>query len=489
MLANVRRLGLAVSGGSDSVALLRLLLPLCRAAGVAPVVLHVDHGLRGAASAADARFVARLAKRLGLECRVAGLPGPGKPSDPVTSRPSPASQSLEMAARAARQQFFREAKKQCGLDAIATGHTADDVAETLLLRLARGSGAAGLSGLRPVHAVAGVKYVRPLLECSHAELRAWLRRKRQGWREDASNRDEAIPRNRLRHAVLPWLERHWSPSIRGMLVQSASILRDEDALLEDLARQELRIALPSGGSGLELSDRFSALPLALQRRMIRQWLIEAGHPEAAGWRDVEGVLARLRIGAAWQATLSGGLRVRAKDGVLQRVDPPVAGTDGNAGLPVAKGSPRVPSRGRARARSGAVSVPCHSAELALPGRVDVAGVRVTTRLAKGIVRTAGPVGALPSSCTLDAAALRGRVLLVRTRRPGDRIRPLGLAGTKALQDLFVDAKVPAAQRDQLPLLVVDDEVVWVPGYRVARTFAVRGARAAAVRVDMQVKGP
>jgi len=187
-----------------------------------------------------------------------------------------------MRARTARQAFFRVAARQERLDAIATGHTADDVAETLLLRLARGSGATGLSGLRPCHTVAGVNYVRPLLGCTHEELRVWLRRKRQAWREDASNRNERIPRNRLRHTVLPWLERRWSPSIRAMLAQSAAILRDEDALLDEMARKELSRLSPrstvrrSGGPAVRLSDSgvrrqavVRATPLS-DRRWLRQ---------------------------------------------------------------------------------------------------------------------------------------------------------------------------------------------------------------------------
>jgi tRNA(Ile)-lysidine synthase len=121
----------------------------------------------------------------------------------------------------------------------------------------------------------------------------------------------------------------------------------------------------------------------------------------------------------------------------------------------------------------------------VPGVVHVAGVRITARHAHGIVRTEGSVGALPSACTLDAAALRGRTLVARTRQSGDRIRPLGLNGSKSVQDLLVDAKVPQAQRDRLPLLVVDEEVVWVPGYRVAQKFAVCGPRAASVRIEMK----
>ena len=500
MLAGVKRLGLAVSGGSDSVALLRLLLPICRAEGITPVVLHFDHGLRGAASAADARFVERLAGKLGVECQVSGVRcevvgvrrGAGSATDiehekPTTYHRTPPTQSLEMSARVARQTFFRDVARQAQLDAIATGHTADDVAETLLLRLARGSGATGLSGLRPVHTVTGVKYVRPLLGCAHAKLRAWLRRQRQIWREDASNRDENIPRNRVRHTVLPWLEQNWSPSIRAMMVQSASILRDEDALLEELARKELDQCSPTDGPTVRLSDGITiastlhlppaTLPLALQRRVIRQWLMAAGHPEAAGWGEVDGILAKLRERSTWQVVLPGNLLLRAKGGRLQLVEAAQGG------------GPRVPERGLARPRSGrATSALSDYTELPVPGRVIVAGVRVSARRSKGIVRTPGPVGVLPSACSLDAASLLGKKLLVRTRRPGDRIQPLGLDGSKTLQDLFVDAKIPVEQRDRIPLLVVDDEVVWVPGYRVAKAFAVRGPTSASVRVEMKVIG-
>ena len=529
MLAGVRRLGVAVSGGSDSVALLRLLVPLCRAAGVTPVALHFDHGLRGAASAADARFVARLARRMGVACRmgraaaVAGFEdedeGRSAIRQPATKNQerrtkneklvSPATQSLEMRARAARQIFFREAAQHERLDAIATGHTADDVAETLLLRLARGSGATGLSGLRPCHTVADVKYVRPVLECTHAELRAWLRRKRQTWREDASNRDERIPRNRLRHTVLPWLERQWSPSIRAMLAQSAAILREEDALLDELARKAMKELVEDDGRGRRtISQRRTkneerrtfhsssvlrfppaTLPLALQRRVIRLWLLEAGCAAAAGWNEVERIRADMREQAAWQVSLPGGVLVRAKGGRIELLS---CSRKGRARPPDAPHDTALVERGvsaHCGGSSGAdLPEDCTGLELCVPGVVTVAGVQVTARRAKGIVRTPGPVGALPSSCALDACALRGKKLLVRTRQPGDRIRPLGLDGSKTLQDLFVDAKVPVAMRDHLPLLVVDNEVVWVPGYRVAQNFAVRGPRSSSVRVDMKVIG-
>jgi len=474
LLAGIRRLGIAVSGGSDSVALLRLVLPLCQARGIAPVVLHLNHGLRGAASAADARFVARLAQRLSVPCRMAVAQIPDARARVADDF------SLEMAARQARQSFFRHVATEERLDAIATGHTADDVAETLLLRLARGSGATGLSGLRPRSTVAGVLFVRPLLDLGHAELRAWLRHTRQTWREDRSNRDQTIPRNHVRHAVLPWLERHWQPALRSMLAQSAAILRDEDALLDDLARRALRQARavqldrptvgPSDRRAVQPPDgptsrpldrrRLAALPPALQRRVVRLWLLDAGHADAAGWTEVERLLACVGDAHDWQISLPGKLLARGSNGVL--------------------------SISRPQQRNLADVVAEAAMPLHVPGRVGVAGITITARQARGIERTTGPVGCLPSACSLDASALRGQTLRVRTRRPGDRIQPLGLVGSKSIQDLFVDAKVPAARRDALPLLLVDDTVVWVPGYRVAAAYAVREPDAPSVRVRMTV---
>jgi tRNA(Ile)-lysidine synthase len=443
LLRGVKRLGVAVSGGADSTALLRLLAPFCRERKIELVALHLDHGLRGAASAADARFVKKLAEKRSVRFLTScaeNLEISGK--------------SLEMAAREARQQFFQQAAKAHKLDVIATGHTADDVAETLLLRLARGGGATGLAGLRPRHAVEGVTYIRPLLDCSHVELCAWLRKSRQPWREDASNGDEDIPRNFVRHQVLPWMEREWRADIRPRLAQSAAILRDEDALLDELARpvaatrtpDELRIKKP---------ERVS---VALMRRVIRNWLMDVGHADATGWETVERLRAMMEQGTAWRMTLPGDVQASGKGGVVRL------------------------------ARAKKITKQQETRVISIPGVVCVAGVRVAARRARGIVRTIGLVGALPSACTLDAAALRGRTLVVRTRQSGDRIRPLGLNGSKSVQDLLVDAKVPQAQRDRLPLLVVDDEIVWVPGYRVAQKFAVCGPRAASVRIEMKREG-
>ena len=193
------RIGLAVSGGSDSVALLFLMTKGGRKRNVARrfVVLHVDHGLRKE-SKEEYRFVRALAKRV-------GVPFKGLHAKVVREK----GESLEMAARRVRLEFFGKMTEKLGLDAIATGHHMDDVAETFLMKLRRAS----LSGIRATSAVGGVRFVRPLLGCRDAELRAYLEKYGESWCEDASNDDVSIERNRVRHEVIPFLEKTLDPKI------------------------------------------------------------------------------------------------------------------------------------------------------------------------------------------------------------------------------------------------------------------------------------
>ena len=187
------RIGLAVSGGSDSVALAFLLTKGGKKKNAAKrfVILHVDHGLRPE-SKAEYRFVRALAKRL-------GVPFKGTHAKVVRRR----GESLEMAARRVRLAFFETCSRTLKLDAIATGHHMDDVAETFLMKLRRAS----LCGIRETSAVGAIRFVRPILGCRDAELKAYLKKYGEAWCEDASNDDTSIERNRVRHEVIPFLEK------------------------------------------------------------------------------------------------------------------------------------------------------------------------------------------------------------------------------------------------------------------------------------------
>lgn len=210
----------AVSGGADSMALLQLLHRLAPRRKLRVVVAHLDHALRRG-SAADARFVTQQAAARGLEVCTDRRPVVRQ------KRESP-----EEAARRVRRGFLLESAEQVGADRIATGHTLDDQAETILLRLARGAGPAALGGM---HAAGPGPFVRPLLAIERAELRGWLRRHRLPWREDPSNRSLAFDRNRLRHLVLPVLTKHLNPRAARHLVDAAARVREDAAYLDALA--------------------------------------------------------------------------------------------------------------------------------------------------------------------------------------------------------------------------------------------------------------
>ena len=451
LFSGVKRLGLAVSGGSDSLSLLHLVAPLCQREGIAVVVLNFDHAIPGEHSDADAEFVRGEAARLGLTFF-------GERAETITPG---GGLSLEMAARRARQAFFRRATARFGLDAIATGHQADDVAETLLLRLLRGAGTAGLAGLRPRSVLPSpdgtdgrpLVLVRPLLAFRREELRAWLRERNLAWCEDPSNANESIPRNEVRRSILPALARRGGGLDETILqlAQSADILREEDAFLDGLARDWLS-ALPPDGD-LPLARLREELPLALRRRVARGWLMDHLGAEAAGFASVGRVLD-LPDGAS--VTLPGGRRVLCAAGELRLVPKP-----SRAGVP-------------------------EPSPLSVPGVVEWGGFVIEAALGGSVVRSPSKLDVWPASCTLSASRLAGRPLAVRSRQPGDRIEPYGLSGTKKLQDVFMDGKVPSARRDAYPIIVSGDEILWVPGYRIASDDAVRdGEECVRLTVDVR----
>ena len=213
---------MAVSGGADSTALAVLMAELRQNHGFETVMLHVDHGIRPD-SGDDATFVRHLAQQLKMPFRCTRVT--------VVRRRG---ESLEMAARRERLAFFAHMTKRLKLDAIATGHHADDVAETFLMRLARGSGPAGLAGLKQISKVDGITFIRPLLNLRDADLKSFLRQRDIPWREDSTNADTSILRNKVRHVILPWLKEHLDPRMTEHICKSAAILRGDLQLPETI---------------------------------------------------------------------------------------------------------------------------------------------------------------------------------------------------------------------------------------------------------------
>lgn len=438
----------AVSGGADSVAMLYALHDWARRHPSRLTVAHLHHGIRGRAANADRDAVRQISRLL-------NLPFISEKAD-VPALAKRTGQSIEMAAREARYEFFRRAVRKVGAYAVATAHTADDAAETVLLRLLRGAGLQGLGGIVPVANLAGLRVVRPLLEVTRAEVEEFLRAHAISWREDATNRDTSILRNRVRYELLPLLEEKYQPAIRRVLARTAQVLREDQAALEpSVRRAAVRAKLPDGALSVRV---LRGLKPALRYRVLLDWLRERGLPEARLDYDLLVYVKNVLESPDTTLTVS-KLFIRIEDDKLlctpkqvQKADPP------------ARPKP-----------------------LSVSARVEWQGHLVSAEPWKGIIRPPrAQVGALPSEATIRAPK-RGEKLSVRSVWPGARIAPIGATGSVKLQDLFVDEKVPRAERAKIPIITCGKTVVWIPGYRVARDWAVAGEKSGSLRLSVSKK--
>jgi tRNA(Ile)-lysidine synthase len=296
----------AVSGGGDSVALLHLLHRYAARRRIDLTVAHLDHALRRGSSA-DRAFVVRLAESL-------GLPVTTDRRDVRAARRR--GESPEEAARRVRREFLVETARAAGASLIATGHTLDDQAETILMRLARGAGPAALAAMS---AAGPGPFVRPLLAIERSDLRGWLRRKRLRFREDPSNAGLAFDRNRVRHLVVPALARAMNPRAARHLVEAAGRLREDAALLDALARDRFEAIVTRRADTLAVqAASLGSLPHPIAARVARLALEAAGcDPRRISSRHVEAVVRLASTAGGEAADLPTGRRVTKRRGLLE----------------------------------------------------------------------------------------------------------------------------------------------------------------------------
>jgi tRNA(Ile)-lysidine synthase len=431
------RVVVALSGGSDSVALAALLTELAAAgdlqlAGAA----HFNHRLRAAADA-DERACAALAARL-------NLPYCSDDAD-VARRAKAERRSLEAAGRAARYDFLERARQRFRADVIALGHTRDDQAETFLLRLLRGAGVRGLAGMHPRNGA----FIRPVLDCRRSELRDYLAARGLPFVRDESNDDVSIPRNRVRAELLPLLERRFNPSIVDALAAEAEIARDEWRWMAEASADAAAQSCRRTESGWAIDAKsVSDLPRALARMVVRTALVEAAGETPVSFRHVEDVLRLAR---------EGGPPIDGPGQRMERIGAAVVLTN----------KPPAP-------------VNLFSYPLSIPGEVTLgeAGWVVTAETARSASDAGWPSAADRQTRGHNATAVVALEkcngpLRVRNRRTGDRFRPLGLRGRKKLQDYFVDRKIARQRRDLVPIVVdAADRIVWVAGHSIDDEFRV-----------------
>ena len=424
------RVLVACSGGADSVALSDLLCALApRCPWSVAGLVHVNHRLRGAAADEDEEFCRELAGALEVPIIVERVD--------VAARARADRISVEAAGHRIRYEVFQGAVEAGVADRIATAHTRDDQAETVLLRLLRGAGPAGLAGIRPR---AGA-VVRPLLDVRRSELRDYLRARSLSHREDPSNRDPRMTRNRIRHTLLPLLAAEFSPAIAGVLARDAAIARADADWIEGVVNEAAARIVRYEEERVDVdAARLAAEPPALARRVARRALERAGS-RRVGFDHVERFLR-----------LAGG------DGeAARRGDFP-----GSRVERIGAALVLTPARGRAARADRADGF---EYALTVPG--DVAVTEVGVRVSATLGERPAVLAARGDTVAVRAASVTPP-LTVRSWRPGDRFRPLGLSGRKKLQDFFVDRKIARERRAAIPVVAdATREIVWVAGHAVA----------------------
>jgi tRNA(Ile)-lysidine synthase len=405
------RVGVAVSGGADSVALLRLLLELRKEIGTVLSTVHFNHKLRGADSDDDERFVADLAQRHKLELH--------RGSGEVATYATKKHLSVETAAREMRYQYFRQLLREGRLNRIATGHTLDDQAETVLLKIIRGAGGRGLAGIYPKLSVSGcqpsavssqqISIIRPLLGTRRGELQTYLIKLGQSWCEDKSNRDLRHMRNRVRHGILPRLERNFNPAVREALAETAEIARSEEEYWEkELARVLPQVWQADAGERMLKLGLLNNLPMALQRRVVR------ATTECLGlkldFQHVEEILAQSSNRIA-PTVLPGGWSVQLEKDALRFVR-----------------------------ESGNPEKSDYEYRLSVPGSVEVP--ETTSRF--------------------DAVLVSGNT--VEGYNPEDRFWPAHTKVAKKIKELLQERHVTGQERKLWPVIVSGQDVVWVRGF-------------------------
>lgn len=418
----------AVSGGADSVAMLHALHQLRERWAIHLIMAHLNHGMRPSA-AADASFVEAMGRDLQIPCICETI---AVPAYQRRHKLSP-----EDAARRVRYAFLRATAQRQGAERIAVGHTADDQAETVLLRLLRGAGLRGLGGIPPIHG----PIIRPLIRVHRQAVMGFLQAHRIRFRDDPSNQERRYVRNRIRLDLIPQLQQGYNPQLVDALCTTAQLLAADEAALQAVAHERLRAACVQNMPGqVHLRvEGLKGLPIALQRRVLREALREAiGTLQGLKAAHITAIhrLMQTQAGSKGLALPHGAVAERRYDLLLiQRPVPAVVAVTVDEPLPV-------------------------------PGQctIDALGVTLVSRLlGRQSLATPLPRG---DAVWLDADKV-GRELRVRTRRPGDRLQPLGSAHGKKLKAILIDAKIPRAVRERLPLVVSAAGIAWVVGVRIA----------------------
>ncbi|UCF85249.1 MAG: tRNA lysidine(34) synthetase TilS, partial [Desulfobacteraceae bacterium] len=415
----------------DSVCLLDILVAFRAELGIELVVAHFDHGLRPDEDEAETKFVKALAASL-------KLPFETKKADPGMGR---GTASLEERARLARYQFLEELKERFSAERIAVGHNINDQAETVLMRLLRGSGPSGLAGIPPCR---DEKIIRPLIEISRDEIESYLAQRELTYVTDSSNLQTRYLRNRIRLELIPLLK-EYQPKIVELLGQTAEVMRDDEAWLAATAEEWVEGAIEASVEGeirIPLSS-FKVLPEALKNGIIRHALrITGGGLRRVNSRHIKGI-NQIVMGKRSQAFINLPNSITFRKVYDSLIFTAVKETGAGSFCYLLDG----------------------------PGTFDLPALGRTVSLEEMENIALSDIGASPWTVFLNADRLI-YPLMIRNFRPGDKFVPFGMSGHKKLKKFFIDSKVPSEVRRQTPILTYRDTPIWVCGLRIDDRFKV-----------------
>jgi tRNA(Ile)-lysidine synthase len=475
----------AISGGPDSVALAAVLLELRRMFELKLTFAHLHHGLRPTEADEDLEFVRALAKtwEVPIEVGYARLGTRKKKTG-----------SLEEIARERRYAFLESVRKKHRARRIALGHQANDVAETLIINLVRGSVLTGLSGIPPVQG----NLIRPLIHCTRQQILEYLQNKNLAFRTDSSNADLRFLRNRIRHQLMPQLSQY-NPAIVSTLLRTAQSFHELDRFLHDLARDTFTSMTKSKKNGIEISiPKFKTLPQALRQMVLREAIREQkGDLRRISQKHVLAV-DTMACGPKPNASLSlpGSLKIKRSYQRLSFSDPSSVAVL----QPVAAEGTSAEQALRKTGEHSAKTTKPSSVLLKIPGKTRIFFPGLGPAIINVSALSNPQRKILSSGRTKKSAELKDLLqdqvafldqdllpenLCLRPFQPGDRLQPLGMPGHRKVKDIFMDMKIPTEMRPGFPVLAFGRDIVWVPGFRIADPYKITPDTKMALKLSLR----
>lgn len=466
------------SGGVDSTVLLHVLYELGPEIGVQPVAAHLNHGLRGADSDADQEHCR-------VFCEKRGIPFRSVTRD-IAREASDSGLNLEDAGRRARYSFYREVAEEFGAKYAALAHHADDQAETVLMRIIRGTGTRGMGAMPAIRSSGGIYIVRPLISVRKQDVSYYAKASGLEFREDASNLDTGYLRNKVRHELMPLLERSYSASIVDVLCRTAELARDESAALDELGEKAFRKSFRSGAPNERVVlglDPLQGIAAAVIARCLRIAFAYVRGSASDLYASNQTDLAKLATstGRARSLYLPGGVRA-SRSGRELIIERRVGEREPSKLQGMKIEVPGITDTPLMRIRAASVGIPEDLSGKRRYSHAELAAI-ASRAMGSGHAVEEG-AGIEWAVFDLDLAGEAG----IRAWEPGDGLTPFGMRGRKKLQDLFTDAKVPKDRRSLWPVITLSDgTIAWVPGIRQSSAAKLGPESSAALVLGIEWK--